>query len=320
MRLKLIVLVGVIACFVSVKGQNTKQSNFLYDFEEATLDKSFWSEENDAISLSKEHALQGVQALKWELKEKAKLVLDYASSTDHPINIPCDRVMYIPIYCSIPSQDKLVITLYNGATKLAEARHDLNYRGWLPFQRYIKTDFGRDVKKNFNRIEITYKPKKAGNSQVVWIDGMCTAASNKGKTEGNVFNQYVLGPQAITDYQADFFLPRENLSTYFMEAYSHQKSIDDMLPISDANKAEVDAVLANFTNINVKPFASKLSEATAFVTARNIVDTPDGGVNAQSAWWVYTPAQATTCATYVASLAYAAIDGKNLDAKTNLLN
>lgn len=315
MKRKLFVLASIMSCFVSVKAQTPK---ILFDFEEPALETTYWSESNNAISLDREHVREGSQALKWELKAGAKLVLNYVSST-RTSNISSDRMMYIPIYCSKPSKDILVVSLYKDATKIAEGRHDLNYQGWLPFQRYIKTDFGSTVLSTFNRVEISYQPQNSGNNQMVWLDGVCSAGSNSGPTAGKMFYISVLGPQAMTDYRAGYFSPRPNLSTYYMEAFSRQKGADDALPISDSNKSEVDNILAKYTRINVKPFSAQLANAMAFVEARNIVETADGGINASSAWWVYTPAEAATCGNYVASLAYAAINGANQDAKANLL-
>lgn len=312
---RLIVLASIMSCLVSVKAQTAKT---LFNFEESALETIYWSESNNAISLDKEHVREGAKALKWELKDGAKLVLNYVSD-EQSINLSYDRVMYIPIYCSKPSNDKLIIKLYSGDYKVAEAIHDLNYQGWLPFQRYIRTDFGKEVKRSFNRIEISYEPQNTSNSQTVWIDGMCSAANNYGTTSGQAFYECVLGPQAKTDYLAGVFTERENLNMYFMEAYMHQKGAEDMLPISEMNKAEVDGVLSKYTKINVKQYSVKFTEAKAFIDARKITETADGGVNASSKWLVYTPAQAAMCGDYIASLAYEAIDNNNSTANDYLI-
>lgn len=309
---RLIVLASIMSCLVSVKAQTAK---ILFDFEESELETTYWSESNNAISLDKEHVREGEKALKWKLKDGATLVLNYASD-EQSVNLSYDRVMYIPIYCSKPSNDKLIVKLYSGDNKIAEATHDLNYQGWLPFQRYIRTDFGKEIRRTFNRVEISYQPQNKANSQTVWIDGVCSAGSNYSATkysatQGHIFYECVLGPQAKTDYLAGAFTERENLNMYFMEAYMHQKGVEDMLPVSDINKAEVDDVLSKYTKINVKSFSAKLADAKAFVDALKITETADGGVNAASKWWVYTPLQAATCGDYIAALAYEAVDNKS---------
>lgn len=300
-------------CFMPVKAQKT-----LFYFEETAMESDYWSASNSTISLSKEHTREGTQALKWQANSGAKLVLDY--SKKYPdYNISYGKVVYIPIYCLKPSNDKLLVTFYNGSAKICEGRHDLNYQGWVPFQRYIYQDFGKYVTQNFTRIEITYLPFETGSTQTLWLDGICTSASNSAATSNNNFYICHLGPQMITDYRAGYFPDRSNLNIYFMEAYSRTMSEKDSIPVTNQQVAEVDAILANYRNISVKTYESKLAEATTFVNDRNITETADGGINASSSWLVYTPDQAYNCAYYVASLAYAAIDKANTTAKDNLL-
>ena len=104
-----------------------------------------------------------------------------------------------------------------------------------------------------------------------------------------------------------------------MEAFSRTMGSKDAIPITDENKSQVDAVLSAYKNISVKSYESKLTEATNFVLDRNIQELPDGGINANASWLVYTPDQAYNCAYYVASLAYAAIDKANTGARDNLI-
>lgn len=303
----------LLACLMPAKAQKT-----LFYFEETALESDYWSASGSTITLSKEHAREGAQALRWQASSGAKLVLDY--SKKYPgYTLSYSKMVYIPVYCLNPGNDKLLIAFYNGSTKICEGRHDLNYQGWLPFQRYIYQDFGKYVTQNFNRIEITYLPSEAGNSQTLWLDGICTSASSSATTSNNNFYTCHLGPQMTTDYRAGYFPDRSNLNNYFMEAYSRTMGAKDSIPVSDMQLAEVDALLANYRNISVKTYEGKLAEATAFVNDRNITETADGGINASASWLVYTPDQAYNCAYYVASLAYAAIDKANGTAKDNLV-
>ncbi len=307
------ILLVLATSFMPLKAQTT-----LFSFEEGTFDSDYWSASNSVVSLSKEHVREGFRSLKWELASGAKIVLDYSKKFPG-MELSYNKVVYIPIYCLKPGNDKLIISFYKDSQKVCEGRQDLNYQGWLPFQRYIYKDFGKDVMQNFNRIEITYEPSKADNTQTLWIDGVCTSASYSGATSLNNFYICQMGPQMITDYLAGCFPERSNLNNYFMEAFSRTMGTKDVIPVTDENKNQVDAILSAYKSISVKSYESKLTEATNFVFDRNIQELPDGGINANASWLVYTPDQAYNCAYYVASLAYAAIDKANAGAKDNLI-